>query len=195
MKLRQLAAINSGYISRTGIKPDEGGALFLFQARDVNAEDRSYDPGSLVRFNPALSTKDWLLKVQDILFMARGASNYSILINNLPGDAVAAASFFIIRISHGAVRPEYLCWYLNQKPVEAYLKRNSGRGVHMPVIRRKVLEGVDIPVPSPAVQDRVVDTVRLLEKEQRLFATLARRRKELVTESCLHAARNERKRD
>ncbi|MCF8080483.1 MAG: restriction endonuclease subunit S [Desulfobacterales bacterium] len=193
MKLKKLAAINSGYISRTRIEPDETGSLFLFQAKDVNTEILGYDPGSLIRFSPALSAKDWLLKKGDILFMARGANNYSILINKLPGDTVAAASFFIIRVPDGPARANYLCWYLNQGPVEEYLKRYSGRGVHMPVVRRKVLEEIDIPIPSPAVQKTVVETARLVEKEQRLYAMLAEKRKEWIMECCLKAARKDQK--
>lgn len=194
MKLKKLAAINSGYISRTGIEPDDGGPLFLLQAKDVDAEILAYDPGSLTRFNPALSAKDWLLQKDDILFMARGANNYSILVEDLPGDTVAAASFFIIRAANGPARAGYLCWYLNQEPVEAYLKRYSGRGVHMPVVKRKVLEGIDIPVPSPVLQKTVVEIARLSDREQRLFAKLAGKRKELVTESCLREIRNEQNR-
>jgi hypothetical protein len=190
MKLSKIAKIQSGYLSRGKIKPREAGTYFLLQARDVNAERLTYQADSIVRFSPDLSPKDWFLKASDVLFMARGARNYSILIKDIPDRVLAAACFFIIRVSSDQVLPYYLHWYLNQAPVEHYLNRHSGRGVNMPVVRRSVLESIDIPIPPLEVQSKIAKLDMLLENELNLIDKLAEKRKELITATCMQAVRN-----
>jgi hypothetical protein len=188
MKLKKIAKIQSGYISRGKIDPHEDGTCLLLQAKDVDGDRLSYRSDALVRFLPKLSVKDRFLKSGDILFMARGARNFSVLIDKLPDSVLAAACFFVVRISNSEILPEYLCWYLNQSPVEEYLKRFSGRSVHMPVVRRSVLESIDIPLPQIEVQRQVSALNKLLVKEQDLYKELAEKRKTLMTGICLRAA-------
>ncbi len=192
MKLKKIANIQSGYINRGKIKASENGSCLLMQAKDVDADQLSYRTGALVRFNPKWSGKDRYLKPDDILFMARGARNYSLLIDKIPDRVLAAACFFIVRIPNPEIIPEYLWWYLNQSPVEEYLKRFSGRAVHMPVVRRAILESIDIPVPPIQVQKQVAVTTTLIMKEQYLYKKLAEKRKHLMTEICLKSIRESR---
>lgn len=192
MKLREIAKIQSGYINRGKIEPIDNGSCLLMQAKDVDADQLSYRTDALIRFNPKWSGKDWFLEPGDIIFMARGARNYSLLIDKVLDSVLAAACFFIIRVSNSEVLPEYLWWYLNQSPVEEYFKRFSGRAVHMPVVRRAVLESIDIPLPSMEVQMRVADLTGLMTKEQNLYEKLAEKRKYLMTEICLKFIRESR---
>jgi hypothetical protein len=187
MLLKKIAKIQSGYISRGKIFPREDGSCLLMQAKDVSADLLSYRADALVRFMPRLSAKDWFLKPGDVLFMARGARNFSILIDKLPERVLAAACFFIVRISNFKILPEYLCWYLNQAPVDEYLKRFSGRGVHMPVVKRVVLENIDIPLPPIKTQKHVSKISKLMQKEQDLLKKLAEKRGKLITGICLEA--------
>jgi hypothetical protein len=190
MRLSKIAKIQSGYISRGKIEPREDGTHFLLQARDVDSERLTYKADSLVRFSPDLSRKDWVLKTDDVLFMARGTRNYSVLINDIPERALSAACFFIVRVSSDQVLPYYLCWYLNQALVDHYLSRHSGRGVHMPVVRRSVLESIEIPIPPLEVQSKITKLDVLLQKELELIDKLAAKRRELITAACMQAVRN-----
>ena len=190
MRLSKIAKIQSGYISRGKIEPCEDGTHFLLQARNVDAERLNCQADSLVRFSPDLSRKDWVLEPNDVLFMARGVRNYSVLINNIPERALAAACFFIVRVSSDQVLPYYLCWYLNQALVDHYLSRRSGRGVHMPVVRRSVLESIEISIPPLAVQSKIAKLDVLLQKELKLIDKLAAKRRELITAACMQAVRN-----
>lgn len=190
MQLKKIAKIQSGYISRGKIEPCEDGTHFLLQARDVDAQRLTYQADSLIRFSPDLSRKDWVLKPDDVLFMARGVRNYSALISDIPDSTLAAACFFIVRVSSDRVLPHYLCWYLNQAPVNHYLSRHSGRGVHMPVVRRSVLESIDIPIPPLELQSKIAKMDALLKKELKLLEKFAEKRKKLITAACLQAVRN-----
>jgi Type I restriction modification DNA specificity domain len=187
MLLKKIAKIQSGYISRGRIVPHEDGTCLLMQAKDVSADHLSYCPDALVRFMPTLSGKDWSLEPDDILFMARGTRNFSVLIDKLPDSVLAAACFFVVRISNSEILPEYLWWYLNQSPVVEYLKRFSGRGVHMPVVRRAVLENFDIPFPPIKTQRQISEINKLLQKELGLYNKLAEKRRHLMTGICLKA--------
>jgi len=190
MRLNKIAKIQSGYISRGRIDPREDGTCLLMQAKDVSADDLSYRTDALVRFRPTLSDKDWFLKPGDIVFMARGSRNYSVLMGDLPDSVLAAACFFVVRVSNSGILPEFLCWYLNQLPVNGYLRRFSGRGVHMPVVKRAVLENIDIPLPTIKIQKQVSEIIKLLQKEQNLFKKLAEKRRNLMTGICLKATLN-----
>ena len=185
MKLRKIALIQSGYHSRGRIEPHEDGSHFLLQARDLDGENLTYRTDTLIRFNPELSRTDGTLKKNDILFMARGTRNYSVLMGNIPASTLAAACFFIVRVSDENLLPAYLSWYLNQPPVERYLVRHSGRGVHMPVVRRSVLERIDIPLPNLEIQRQIVELEALRKQEEDLTNLLAEKRKQLITASCL----------
>ena len=184
-----IAKIQSGYINRGKIDPRDDGTCLLMQAKDVAADRLSYRTDALVRFMPTLSGKDWFLKPGDILFMSRGARNFSVLIDKLPDSVLAAACFFVVRISNSMTLPQYLWWYLNQSPVKEYLQRFSGRGVHMPVVRRAVLESIDIPLPPIKTQKQVSEMTMLLQREQDLYKKLAEKRKNLMTEICLKSIR------
>ena len=185
MQLKKIANIQSGYISRGKIEPREDGSHFLMQARDVDADRLFYRTGDIVRFSPSLSRKDWVLKTDDVLFMARGTHNYSILIKEIPDRVLAAACFFIVRVTSREVLPDYLFWYLNQATVDRYLRRHSGRGVHMPVVRRAALEQLNIPLPNMEIQKKIVEIEALRMEEANLINRLAEKRKQLITASCM----------
>jgi len=185
MKLDKIANIKSGYHSRGKIESIENGSHFLLQARDVDGKNLTYQTDTLIRFNPDPSVPGRALKKNDILFMARGARNYSILLGEIPDATLAAACFFIVSVLGKNLLPAYLCWYLNQTPVERYLVRHSGRGVHMPVVRRSVLEKLDIPMPNLETQKNIVELESLGREEEDLINHLTEKRRQLITATCL----------
>ncbi len=62
----------------------------------------------------------------------------------------------------------------------------------MPVVRRAVLESIDIPIPPITVQQQVADINALMLKEQDLYRKMAEKRKFLMTEICLRSIRESR---
>ena len=62
----------------------------------------------------------------------------------------------------------------------------------MPVVRRAVLESIDIPLPPISVQEQVADLTALMTKEQDLYKKLAEKREYLMTEICLKTIRESR---
>jgi len=163
----------------------------LVQGRDVKAGVLQCRAKALISFNPKLSSRDIVLRDGDIVFMARGAINYATILSEVPNHALAAASFFIVRASITDLDPVYLAWYLNQPRAQRYFTQNSGRGVHMPVVRRSVLEQMDVPLPSFATQKLIAELFRLSLDEQELTKTLLVKRASLMEMVCLRAAERE----
>ena len=190
MKLKEISEIRSGYITRKKIAAASDGSHYLVQAKNVDGDQLSCETRELVRFHPTLSKNDLPLEKGDLLFMARGAHNFTIQWENPPKPALAAACFFIVRVSIPEILPGYLSWYLNQAPVEHYLLAYSGRNVHMPVVRRAVLENIPVPMPSLDRQAKIADLNALMLKEMNLLQQLGRKRKKLITAACLQTIRD-----
>ena len=191
MKLKNIAKIHPGHLNRDKIQYTEGGSHWLVQARDVKAGLLKCTTTPLTRFNPKLSSRDILLRDGDIVVMARGAKNYATLLSEVPGHALAAASFFIVRASIKALDPVYLAWYLNQPRAQHYFTQNSGHGVHMPVVRRSVLEQMDVPLPALATQKQIAELFRLSLDEKELTKIILAKRARLIEAVCLRAAERE----
>ena len=189
MILKEMGEIFSGYITRGKIEAAPGGSHYLMQAKDVDGTLLRYQTDQLIRFEPTLSRSDRCLQSGDLLFMAKGAHNFTVELHEFPEPALAAACFFIIRLSSPEILPGYVSWYLNQAPVAQYLVLHSGRGVHMPVVRRAVLENIDVPVPSLTVQTTIAEMNALLFEEMNLLQRLASKRRDLATAACLRAIR------
>ncbi len=189
MKLRDLGQIHSGYISRSKIESSADGSHYLVQAKNVDGDNLTCVTKAMIKFHPSLSRTDLLLKKDDLLFMARGVHNFTVRLESLPGPALAAACFFIVRVSGSDIAPGYLGWYLNQDPVTRYLVQYSGRGVHMPVVRRAVLENIEVPLPPLDVQTGIAEINLLMARELSLLRRLGLKRKELITAACLKALR------
>jgi hypothetical protein len=187
--LSQYADISMGYASRRTIEPTQHGSHLLLQPGDVDRNMLTYNLESLIRFNPTSSMRGSLLRPEDIVFMARGSLNFAILLHDIPdGLVVAAAAFFIVRVRSKELLPAYLSWYLNTDSVKNYFRRYRGKGVHMPVVRRTVLENVEIPTPPLEIQRKIVELNSLEREEQKLVTTLSKKRKILMEKVCLQAA-------
>jgi len=191
MKLKHAAGIYSGHLSRKTIQADENGFYKLLQGRDVIPGVLECGERNFIRFQPKLSARDVMLKDGDVLFMARGATNYAAILQNVPDYVLASGSFFVIRVKSEKLEPGYLVWYLNQARARHYFTRNSGRGVHMPVVRRAVLEQLDMPIPPLSVQKTISELFWLSLKEERLTNRLIKKRAELLEAVCLKAAQGE----
>lgn len=190
MRLQDISEIYSGYIARGKIEAATDGSHFLVQAKDVDGTRLTCETDAVIRFHPKMSRNDQLLRKNDLLFMAKGVHNFTLRLGLLPDPALAAACFFIIRICTSGILPGYLCWYLNQAPVAHYLVQYSGRGVHMPVVRRAVLENIEVPVPPMTVQQNIDELNGLMLKEMTLLQQLSAKRRELIAAACLQGVHN-----
>ncbi len=61
----------------------------------------------------------------------------------------------------------------------------------MPVVRRAVLESLDVPLPPLATQKKIAELFELSLNEQKLTKSLLEKRARLLEAACLHAAERE----
>ena len=180
-RLAEIASIRLGHPFRGTIQPDKFGDVNVVQVRDTEAS------GELFQHNfvkTTLTTKkepDWLQE-GDILFVAKGAKHYSVLVNNIPANTVCSPHFFLVRVNpeyRDNILPQFISWQLNQKPAQRYFKA-SAEGSNYRSIRRQILEEAPMKVPGLQKQKSITEMQRAcLEEKHALMALIKNRQQQL----------------
>ena len=174
-ELCALVDIRQGHPFRGAIAEIPGGSVAVVQMKDLSpAGLKSRDELTRTEIR-GRKEPDWLQE-GDLLFIARGASNYACVVTGVPDRTVCAPHLYVLRLKqHGQVLPEFLAWQLNQGPVQRYLAQ-AAEGSSQLSIRKPVLEAVPIKVPSMAKQQAVVALANLAAAEQHVLQSLLRNR-------------------
>jgi len=187
VKLKELSTINPGYLNRSAVEPDSAGSHHLLQIRDFDDDRRTIFRDHLVKFTPTSPSKISLLQNGDVVFLAKGAKNFAVVVPDLPSPCLAASYFFIIR-PEASLLSGYLAWYLNQPSAQMHFKRLATTGAHMPVVNRDVLGSLKVPVPGLATQRKIVELDALASMQTKLLAELTKKRRALADAACRRAA-------
>jgi len=169
MLLGKLATIQMGYPFRSRLEHDREGNIAVIQMRDIDDANRlRAEQAARVKL-PEGKTRH-LLRPGDLLFRSRGRSNGAARVREGVGPAVLAAPMLLIR-PHG-VLPEYLCWYINAPSTQAQLGALA-EGTSVRMISAEALKALDVPLPSRAAQQSIVQAATLADQEQSLLARIA----------------------
>lgn len=175
VKLKDVAEVFSGIF----LKTDPDGDVAYLQAKDCDeAVVTRY--ASRVHLSPKAQKS--LLRPGDILFASKGA-NYISRVFYGEAKAVASTSFFVIRTRQETLSPEYLCWFLRLPATERYFKTFQ-IGSTTPLIRKNVVDELEIPVPDRHTQTLIVNMSRLAQKEKKLQEEIIKR-KQLILQQLL----------
>jgi hypothetical protein len=189
MPLKNLPAILSGiwagYSFRTRLSHTPGGNLHVLQMKDLQ-EHYTMVGTSLTCIHADTIPEKFLLQPGDVLFLAKGAHNRAIAYTPVLPRVVPSSAFFILRPNLHRVDPGYLAWYINQSPIQHYLKTYA-TGKHTLSINKDVLERITLPVPSLTRQRAIATIDHLCREEARLLRTLQERRTELIARQLLTA--------
>ncbi|MBP9225805.1 MAG: restriction endonuclease subunit S [Verrucomicrobiales bacterium] len=185
--LKKLAKISSGYQTRKGVEECSDGSHYLLQIRDFNKSRTSVEMRNMVRISPPGMDPDAHLREGDVLFLAKGQKNFAWCVGRLPNFPILAASYFFVLRPLPEILGEYLSWFLSQEPAQQHFARLATTGAHMPIIRRDVLESLEVSVPDLATQCKIVEIADLAEEQGKLLAELAEKKKALATAACLRA--------
>ncbi|MEY3500002.1 MAG: hypothetical protein RL308_1671 [Bacteroidota bacterium] len=161
MNLNHLSTINSGFYSST-IKE---GDVYYLQARDFNEERKIVQ-----NLKPTLSyTKNiekHFLNEGDVLIVAKGASFLSVVFDASYSPAVASTVFLVIRIrDKRKLLPQFLSWYINLPKTQLELLM-KGEGTKMPTISKKIIQELEIPLPTIKVQENIIKIEELKREEK-----------------------------
>ena len=153
--LKDIAIMQSGIYMKT----DSQGEVRYLQVKDVNSENKLDYTQIATVINTGINDKHWL-KNGDLLFAAKGGSNYCIQYEGTERSTIASSSFIIIRPVISNILPEFLCCFLNTSPILGMLK-NAAVGTGIQVIPQSVMGEIQLDIPSIEVQRLVVEMDRL----------------------------------
>jgi hypothetical protein len=206
IKLAEVADVQLGYQHREKVSHAEHGSHRLIQGKDVvpaealsSGIDRPAGwrvaTDNLDRVTPKGDAARYSLRPGDVLFVSRGTINIAVPLNELTvqpfpkrwDDLIPAYTFYILRPDLNRVLPEFLAWFINQPPAQAYLTQQS-RGTLVKLMPKSLFEELEVPVPPLAVQRQVMEIEDLRAREEGLLKRLIAARQRLVQQACLDAA-------
>ncbi len=182
--LKDIATIRSGYLFRGKIEPDVGGRYQVIQIGDITPDARLVK-GTLTRTSLPDVKQSQILEPGDVLFISRGPRKQAVAVVERIENAIATSQFFVLR-SEEKVLPEYLAWYINQRPAQRYIEEHS-TGSAVTLINIEALKMLPIEAPPPETQHRIVEVHQLGRREKELIEAIQNKRRALIEKTLLKA--------
>lgn len=176
-RLKTIASVQIGLAFRSRIEPEADGVAVI-QMRDLT-EDNKLSRHNLITVKVDGLSDRHLVKCNDLLFRSRGHTTTATIVDTEIGSAVVAAPLLRIRVTSKHIRPDYLCWFINQPLAQAFL-HSRATGTTMTLIGKSTLDDLEVPLPSLETQERIVALADLSNKEQKLMRELAAKKEKLV---------------
>ncbi|UZE17305.1 restriction endonuclease subunit S [Pseudomonas sp. B21-054] len=186
LKLSELAIIRSGYTFRGALEHDPSGNVRVLQIKDLR-QNAAIEPDALIAVTWDTRTAPPLLQPGDITVIARGDTNKAALYTDKQ-PVVATSQFFIVTAKRSELLPEYLCWLINLPQSQRSLER-SGSAIQ--AISKSSLMNMQIPLPSPATQQKLIALQALWDEEDQLIACLRTNREQMLQGIYQNLIRNE----
>lgn len=174
--LQDLADIQAGYPFRGSVPAVAGGNARALQMRDISP-DGVADWHAMTQTEIGKPRSEQLLRVGDIVFVARGVRNYAVCLGEVPFSAVCSQYFFLIRLYTDKLLPEFLAWQINRAPAQRYLASNA-EGSDQLSIRRGVLEAMPVSVPPVGQQHAIIALANDAIAEKRHLEALIHNRQQ-----------------
>ncbi|MGI6049191.1 MAG: restriction endonuclease subunit S [Petrimonas sp.] len=170
VKISDIATVQSGIYLK---ELPEGDAIYL-QVKDFECLELT---DNQLRQTVILSEKssNHLLQEGDLLFAAKGTSNFCVKYPVEIGNAVASSAFFVIKINSNKVLPDFIAWFLNL-PDTLSLLRSLSVGTSIPSITKVMLEELSLNLPDIQTQKKVVEFSKLQKRESELLTEISQNR-------------------
>ncbi|MGH9839671.1 MAG: restriction endonuclease subunit S [Blastocatellia bacterium] len=182
--LKDIATIRSGYLFREKIESAADGAIRVIQVGDITPEAR-LTTGALTRIHLPEIKSNQFLEPGDCLFISRGPRKQAVALTEAMGQTIATSQFFIIHPDE-SVLPEFLAWYINQRPAQRYIEAHS-RGSAVSLINLDAMKMLPVEAPPVEMQRRIVQIHELSLRERELLEAIRIKRRALVDLTLLKA--------
>lgn len=181
--LATLAEIRSGYMPRRRGNKTPCETFFLILEKDL-VPNATLLPASLRRIHIPAVPGHHLLQPGDLVFRPRCPYNVALAIDESAANTICGTALFSIRI-HDKQRllPAYLAWFINLHATQRYLHHQAAIN-QIKALRRKSVQALEIPLPSVARQQRIVDIAAVEKNILAVEKSLAEKRL-LYTETIL----------
>lgn len=177
MKLSELTEVKSGCLFRSRLAYDRNGNVKVVQLKDVD-RNGNLNLDDLITIESIQKGRFHFLQDGDVIFKAKSNKHVAAAFRSSMKNVITTLHYFVLSLKDSNVLPEYLAWYLNQKPAQKYFNSNAA-GTRIPIINKQILSELNIPVISLEKQQRVVDIHKLMCKENDLIEKIAEKRKKL----------------
>ncbi|MEI8390240.1 MAG: restriction endonuclease subunit S [bacterium] len=181
-KLQDVCQIQLGYQFRKRFEHDLSGNYSVIQMKDV--EDYSLNISELLKVKIEKVKKEYLISKNTILFMPRGFNNDAILIKEDLEDTIATSQFYILKVADQSILPEYLTWYINQRPAQKYFVSNRA-GTSILIINIGQLKELEVRIPDIKTQENIVKAYDLSRREKQIYQEITEKRHHLINEMLL----------
>lgn len=169
IKLRDIASVRSGIYLK---ELPKGDAVYL-QIKDFDGLKLA--DNQLKQTVILSDASNHLLREGDLLFAAKGTSNFCVKYPLEIGNAVASSAFFVIKINSNKVLPDFIAWFLNL-PNTLALLRSRSVGSSIPSITKGMLEELSLNLPDIQTQKKIVEFNKLQIRETELFSAISQNR-------------------
>lgn len=140
------------------------------------------------RFHPPRKPELYQVSRGDILVVARGQDHRAHHIDQDLTNALAAATFYIVRPNPSRVLPGFLAWWLNLPRVQAQIAARS-QGTNIALISREELASLHVPTPPLPMQLNIDRVASLWRKKKSLQSHLDEKREHYIHAVCRQAVR------
>lgn len=178
LQLREIADIQAGYSFRGSIPVSEQGNYRVIQIKDIGF-DGKISTADLVKTKMDFIKPEYLTRQDDVLFTSRGTNRRAAVVDQAAENAVFVSQLYALTLTSNNIIPEYLAWYINQKPAQDFFEENAS-GSYIQNIRQDVLGELPVVVPDPETQKRIIDIYRLSLKEKELTEKILIKRRQLA---------------
>lgn len=163
-RIENCAEILPGYSLKARAEHEPGGSYQVIMAKHlIGCEPYSYSESDRLLMTPKTNAENYLVKQGDILFISRGTRNCAAVIESVPENTIASATFYIVR-PHNDVSPAYLAWCLNQPQIQSQISQvRTGAGT--PIVQRADFKEIKIPLPPLDIQEHLGNLATLMTRE------------------------------
>ncbi len=181
--LKEIANIKAGYSFRETIPVSENGNYRVIQIKDVNYSGL-ISSGDLVKAAVDSIKPEYLTQTGDVLFTSCGANRRAAVVDETAADTIFVSQLYALKIKTDAIIPEYLAWYLNQKPAQDFFEANAS-GSYIQNIRHDVLAQLPVVLPPVETQKRIVEIYQLGLREREMAQKILEKRWQVVEKMLL----------
>ena len=163
--IKDCAHVLPGFSIKTSISHDLNGTHQIILAKHLpDIGPYEFKKEHELRIIPERPSEKYRVSAGDILFMSRGVFNRAILLNTVPENTLAMASFYIIRPKK-MVDSGYLAYCLNQEPLQNKIAEiRTGAGT--PLVPRADFSQIQISLPPFDEQKKIAKIGKLMIQEK-----------------------------
>lgn len=181
--LKEITDIQAGFSFRGSIPVSKNGNYRVIQIKDISP-DGFIRKDNLVRTEIDFIKPEYLTYENDVLFTSRGLNRRAAIVDKESENAIFVSQLYALKIKTEDILPEYLAWYINQKPAEEFFEANASAS-YIQNIRQDVLGRLPVFLPSVETQRKIIEMHQLSLREKEIMERVLAKRQQIMNQLLL----------